>query len=175
MFINDDEAKTRLSSLDNLINKLQLKRIHNGGRPLNRKNDTDDARERVAETAIIKGPTQAAIEHDTTISRASLLSKGIITHGLGNDEELTPRVVSKRQQVHEKALDIIVASLGQLEPQLNGVKKARDLSAIAADMAKIADRTTPREVTADGKPNVQVIVYAPRIRDESEYDVVEIG
>lgn len=179
MLITDDtEVTNRISSLDNLVNRLDLRKIHNGGRPRGRKNDSNETRLAVATHAIVHGPTSAAKEYSTTPSRASLLSDGVITHGLGSDSSLAPEVKGKKDMIHEKALDIIMASLDSLNNivAVNGIKKATDLAAIASDMAKIAERTGGKfkKDDEDNKPRVQVIVYAPRIRESHEYEEVEI-
>lgn len=177
MFLTDEEAKSRISSLDNLVNKLELRKVHNGGRPKGRKNDTQESRLAVAEDAIVLGPTKAAEIHNTTISRASLLSDGVVTHGLSSDEELAPAVQNKKEQVHEKALDIVMSSLGLLENQIGKVFKAKDLASIAANMARIAEKTGGRlsNNPEDNKPKVQVVVYAPRMRGEEEFEVIDIN
>lgn len=176
MFISDKEADNRVSSIDNLINKLELRRIHNGGRPKGRKNDTLETRLAIAERAIEVGPTKAAAEHNTTPARASLLSNGIVTHSQGSNEKLAPAVMDKKTSIHEKALDIITSSLINLEGKLDEVKKPSELAAIAVEMAKIASKTGSPQQKAEesGRPNVNVIIYAPRMRDEGEYEVLDI-
>lgn len=175
MLISEEEASTRLSSVDNLINRLELRKIHNGGRPKGRNNDSHEDRLAIATHSIIHGPSETAREFDTTPSRASLLSNGIITHGIGADSKLAPAVRDKKQLIHEKALDIIMASLDSIGQNLDGVKKPADLASIASDMAKIAERTGGRlKEEESNKPQVQVVIYAPRIRSAGEYEEVEI-
>lgn len=176
MFISNEEANNRVSSLDNLINKLELRKTHNGGRPKGRKNDSIEKRLEIATTAIEKGCVAAAEEHNTTPSRASLLSNGIITHGNGSDEELGNKVLEKKQSIHDKALDIITQSLLGLEGKLGEVKKPTELAAIAVEMAKVAEKTGGKlaQKNEDSKPNVQVVIYAPRMKAENEYETIDI-
>jgi len=182
MFVNDEEGNKRLSSLDNLINRLngqknikglKIKKIHNGGRPKDRENDTDDERAEIGIASLIHGPTKAAEEYDTTISRASLLSKGIATHSNGPKEELVNKVIDKKEAIHQKALDIICGALESIDDKIDKVSKPKDLAFIASSMAKVAERTSPKNSNNDNGPKVQVVVYAPRVRDSSEYEVVE--
>jgi hypothetical protein len=181
MFLTDEETETRLSSVDNLVNRLssnsnfrsnfQIKKLHNGGRAKGRKNDSNEDRLAVATHSIIHGPTSAAESFQTTPSRASLLSQGTITHHIGPDSELAPAVLDKKEVIHNKALDIIMASLESISVRLP--EKATDLASIASDMARIAERTGGRlNPVNENKPQVNVVIYAPRVRDISEYDEV---
>lgn len=189
MFINEEETDNRLSSLDNLLNRLngnsrvssrtdaipsENRKIHNGGRPKERLNDNDDQRAEIGLCSTIHGPNVASAVYDTTASRASLLSNGIITHSKGVDSDLHSKVKTKKDLVHEKALDIIVASLGNIEDSLDSVKKPKDLSIIASNMAKIAERTGGRLQQESNAPKVQVIIYTPRVKSRDEYEEVEI-
>lgn len=177
MFISEDKVVERESSLDNLVNKLQLRKIHNGGRPKGRKNDTTETRMQIAEHSIVHGPSETARQFNTTPSRASLLSDGIITHGNGKDNELSSKVLSKKEQIHEKALDIITKSLMGLEDSLGSVKKPRELAQIASEMAKVAERTGGRLRPEDeGKrPSVQVVIYSPgQLKSSEDMEIIDI-
>jgi|SRR5215510_7418745 len=188
MFLNEEESNERLSSLDNLVNRLNgtskrdyrsgldqdliNRKIHNGGRRPQRTEDSEEEKAEIAKDALIHGPTEAARMHDTTISRASLLSKGITTHRNGTNQELMERVSSKKEILHEKALDILVGALGNIDENINEVKKVTDLSAIAANISKVAERLSPKTIHTETGPRVQVVVYTPRIKDSSEYEEI---
>jgi hypothetical protein len=189
MFIENEEANTRLSSLDNLIHKLNLRvkdkdsleirkcgKGNGAGRPPGRKNDTDEKRLEIATAAIEVGCVEAAKEHNTTPSRASLLSSGVVTHSKGADEELAPKIQNKKDTIHNQALDLITQAFLQLECQLPEVKKATDLAHIAAEMAKVAERTGGRLKSGeqDNKPQVNVVIYAPRMKSSEEYETIDI-
>ena len=181
MFLNDDDIQERVSSLDNLVNRLSgskvksitIRKTHNGGRPLGRKNDTDETKADIGIHSIIHGPSETASTFNTTISRASLLSKGISTHSNGVDPDLAEKVQDKKELVHNRALDLIISSLDNLENSLPKVTKATDISTIAANLSKIADRTGTRSSNEDTGPKVQVVVYAPRVKSVDEYEMVE--
>lgn len=174
MFINESEANNRLSSLDNLINRLQVRKTHNGSRPKGAKNQSKEKQAEIAEDAIVLGPTAAADIHGTSISRASLLSKGIVTHGLGTDKELAPVVEDKKQKIHDKALDLILDALNRVN--LTDLKGATGLAHITSELAKTAEKTGGRlnKDKEDEKPKVQVIVYAPRMREMGEYETIDV-
>jgi hypothetical protein len=175
MFIDSAEADKRVSSIDNLINRLELRKINNGGRPKGRKNDSNDDRLGVAEYAMIHGPSAAAERFGTTPSRASLLKDGVITHANGKDEELAPAVSNKREQVHNKALDILTNALNSLDPKIPEITKPTELAQIASEMAKIAERTGGRlNESEDNKPKVQVVIFTPRQKSAEEFETIDI-
>jgi hypothetical protein len=175
MFISEEDVVNRVSSLDNLINRLQLRKINNGGRPKGRKNDTNEDRLDVAEYAMIHGTTKAAEKFNTTPSRASLLKDGVITHASGKDEELAPAVENKRETIHNKALDILTNALNSLDPKIPEITKPTELAAIATEMAKIAERTGGRlNPEEENKPKVQVVIFAPRMKEAEEFETIDI-
>lgn len=183
MFIEEDKFTTRVSSLDNLINRLDGNRVdyrrvgkgNGAGRPKGRRNDSLQERLAIAEDAILHGPTEAAEIHDTTISRASLLSSGVVTHSKGSDEKLAPVVVSKKEKINQKALDLIQCALDNLEPQLDEVTKPTDLVGIAESLSKIAERTATKNPQEENKPQVQVVVFAPRMKEMDEFETIDVN
>lgn len=175
MFISEEEVNNRVSSLDNLINRLELRKINNGGRPKGRKNDTNQERLNVAEYAMIHGSSAAAREFNTTPSRASLLKDGVITHASGSDEELAPAVKDKKETIHNKALDILTGALNSLDPMIPEIKKPSELAAIASEMAKIAERTGGRlKPNEENKPNVQIVIFTPNQKELDESEIIDI-
>lgn len=181
MFIEEDAFATRVSSLDNLINRLDGNRVdyrrigkgNGAGRPKGRRNDSLAERLAIAEDAIIHGPTAAADLHDTTPSRASLLSNGVVTHSKGSDEELAPVVVNKKDKINQRALDLIQGVLDNLN--LEGINKPREAVSIAADLAKIAEKTAPKSESGDSRPQVQVVVFTPKMKSMDDFETIDIG
>jgi len=183
MFIDEKEADQKLSSLDNLLNRLNgsskvdyRKVGGDKGREKGRIEDSLEKKAEIATDAIVMGPSAAAAKHDTTISRASLLSRGIVTHRNSSDEELAPLVQSKKDQVHEKALDIITKTLLSLDSKIDSVQKPVDLSAIAANMAKIAEKTGGKgyRQEEESRPKVQVVIFTPRSKEAEEFETIDI-
>jgi len=74
-------------------------------------------------------------------------------------------------EVKDRALDRLMHTLGLLtDDKLSGCS-AKDLSVIASNMGRVVERTSPKEERPDG---LTFIIYAPELKQERAYDVVEI-
>jgi transcriptional regulator with XRE-family HTH domain len=76
-----------------------------------------------------------------------------------------------RNAVQDKALERLMVSLNLINDDKLSSSSAKELSGIAANMAKVVDRTAPKG-QLDGA-NVQLLVYAPQIKAEDNYRVIE--
>lgn len=86
--------------------------------------------------------------------------------------ELAKAVESKVDKIKDKALDKLMTTLDFLtddEIQL-GKKEGLVKADIATKLAGVADKLTPKQ--PGGTAVAQVIVYTPRIKDESEYEMI---
>jgi hypothetical protein len=81
------------------------------------------------------------------------------------------RVKESIDLVHTNAVDAMLTSIGLIKDKLPTVKKAIDLSKIAADMSRVIEKTTPKDVAG---ANIKVIVFAPPLKSEGEYEEIEI-
>lgn len=183
MFVNESEAIERLNSKDNLVNKLksssvseveseviveeeiqesniEIRDLHPGrtGSKLN-----PMMRTLLVETAILGGSqTRAAQAFGVTQPNVSAL----ISKGKDIDRD---RVKDSVSSAHSKALDVMLSSIELIQNKLPDVKKATDLSKIAADMGRVIEKTTPKE---SATTNVRVVVMAPMMREERDYEEI---
>ena len=87
------------------------------------------------------------------------------------DEEARPVLESRVDRIKEQALDMTLKALeGITEDKLFNAK-AKDLAAIASSSAGVYEKLKGRETNS----GAQVIIYAPQLRQESEYNEVHIG
>lgn len=73
--------------------------------------------------------------------------------------------------VREKAIDKLMAGLGQITEEKVQAHNAKDISVICANMARVVQQTIPQEKTAQ---QINLVVYTPELRAEKNFDVVEI-
>jgi hypothetical protein len=73
-----------------------------------------------------------------------------------------------------KATSLLNSAMTELEKRLPEVTKPEKLAAIAADMSKIVDRTTPVH-NHDEVRAPQIIIYAPQIVSEDNFNVIDVG
>lgn len=102
------------------------------------------------------------------------LKHGRVTPGGEVKEEILNRKKEILDEVHTKASDILLKTLGIIPDKLNDSKlKVRDISSIAKDMAHIIEKTSPAKDVKDAGPKI-VIITAP-LRELNTYDTIEIG
>lgn len=105
---------------------------------------------------------------DTTQAEVSQIERGKVK---SVDESI---VEKKLFSVRESALDRLTqAVLGITDDKMSNVK-ATDLSNIAKNLAFVVERTAPRQDLPGGSA-AQIIIYAPSLRDENSYKVVEVS
>lgn len=81
----------------------------------------------------------------------------------------------KLSLAHDQALSILSQSMAQLQERLPEVEKAEKLAAIAGDMNRIVNNINDARRSRNGIDNrVQIVVYAPQIVAEHEFDVIEV-
>ncbi len=182
MIVNEEEALARLNSPDNLSNKLLRKFIQ----------EDEDAREKEEESqsniSIEKmyknriGPRQIPpLIQTLAVATGRLTTQQAAANAFGMSQEnvnyLThegknvnrDKVNSELKKVHDSALDAMMESINLIKPKLENVRKATDLSKIAADMGRVIEKTAPREA---GNLGVKIVVFAPNMKVESDYEEV---
>lgn len=119
------------------------------------------------ETAAVSSERAAA--EDFGISHQTV---GYYKNGGGDPDR--QRIKDNVKKVHADAIDVMLGSIGVLKEKLEKreIKKATDLSKIAADMGRVINRTTPKDV---GASNVKVIVFAPNLKSEDQYEEMIIN
>lgn len=195
MILSTEDTDHRLNHPDNLVNKLSIEdepnpSVHKSnvtvlptytpaGRPKGSEQVPDKMRELIGSLANKASLIDVSESFDISMSTASNYSRGLVQNSV--DPELKARVSanssnskikSTSEAAHESALDMLVDTLSALKPKLSSVMKAKDLSKIATDMSRIVSNLTPKEIT--NQNNTQVILFAPKQKQESYYDSAEV-
>ena len=76
------------------------------------------------------------------------------------------------ERVQEKAIERLMESLGLLTNEKIEKCNAVNISAIASNLAKVVNQTSPGNLDGSG---VNLVVYAPQVRDEKYYKSVEVS
>ena len=159
MIVEESEALARVNSAENLTKKLyeirQLYPNHNG-----KKNIPPMVRDLIGVNATLSTQNAAAKAFGVSQPLAGYFERG---------EHKGSTVADKVKSVHESALEAMISCIAGVKDKVPDVKKATDLSMIAANMSRVVEKTTPKEKATT---NVQVVVYSPRIHNESEYEEI---
>ena len=171
MFLTDEQARARLDSEKNLANKFKSSIVTVDERTIklpgkNKINLTSNVRTEIAIRSRL-GESREELAEEKSISPITVtnIKKG---HTKGIDEK---KVESAIAEVRDKALDRLMASLGLLsDDKLTGCS-AKDLSVIASNMGRVVEKTHPKSEAPD---NINFIIYAPELKQEKSYEVIEI-
>lgn len=108
---------------------------------------------------------EAALEADCSPQQVNNIKRG--EHS--NIDE--PAVEKALGEVRDKALDRLMASMNLISDEKLEKCDAVKLSVISSNMGRIVEKTLPRQQEGS---NVNLIVYAPQLKDESRYKVVDV-
>lgn len=123
------------------------------------------------------GVSCSAIEKEFNISREQVnCYRNGRTNNLSNKHhvphpELEAAVKGSLDVVTEKAVDLLMRSIGVITDEKLAKASARDASSIAANASRIINNCTPKEVSDN---RVQIVMYAPRQKELREFDSIEI-
>lgn len=166
MFLTDTEAKGRVEHSSLIVkNHRAAKRPH----------IPDSARALMAAAKIYQG-VKAHKDFKCSIATISTVTEGKGLRTIDGKtrpaelpqptRELISKVIDKAQ---ETAALKLVEALELITPEKLENAKVRDISGVAADMARILEKTRPQNPT---QAQNQILIYAPRTRDEDSFEVI---
>lgn len=185
MILDNDKAEERLKSPHNLANRLAAfrrgeKRVLdtgvltvNAGRQLPRM--PEQAKEEIKNLALSGAMTQTAIaeRYGITQPAVSALKKDAL------EQEAERRAIDEEKrddklatQIKDEAASKMLLAMGLITEEKLENLKARELSMVASNLAKVHDSFNPK--AAQVGPTVNLVVYSPEVREEKSFKIVEI-
>lgn len=175
MLLDSQRAASRLESPDNLVNRLVLKSNSNvtvlpkarigGARGPRLPSFVRTQVAIMTRSGAAKG-TEAAAAIGISSQHANDIKNGNIE---GVDEEAVDRALG---EVRDRALERLMASMNLITDDKLEKCKATDLSVISANMSRIVEKTLPKQ---NEGTQMNLIVYAPQLKSEESYKVVDVG
>jgi hypothetical protein len=199
MFIDEDELHSRLTTNQNLVNQIAERRspsLNNAinsaseprplfeidrcgsGRTPGAVNRTTDEREAIGTLGHIHGiPETAAVTGASPSQVHSYMNGYNSSQRRNHNAELEAGVKKNVGRIRDAAIDRMLSSMNLItDDKLKDVKKATDLATIAATLGKVAQLGIPRnDPTPSNDNRVQIVVYAPAIKDEERYETVDVN
>ena len=170
MFKTEEQINSRLTSENNLVNKfgkknevqiIPLKQPGNIEKPKLEPEQKDEIAFRAR-----AGEKQEDLAKEFGVSQSAI---GEIEQGRTKVNE---RLVQDRlDEVQDVALQKLLGSLGFITEDKLQKAKAGELSVIASNMSKVVGNIRQKETTG---PQVIVQVYAPELKSESSYKVLDV-
>jgi len=176
-FLSDKEIADRISSKDNLINRLEIHQIK-GSRE--GKSETPIEIQKVAAILSNQGESCRNLERGLGVCRESIndFSKAESKHSLELErviKDVKDQNDLNRESAESKAIEVLLNSLNLLPDALAGTRKAKTLSSVAKDMAAIANQMGNKDT--DGEGNVKTMhlhLYAPKMKETKDYEVIDV-
>lgn len=204
MFLTEEQLTARLENPRNLANRFKGGRhacakeqvpeseifqdVHQEGiqfreikRPGNNRSwlSSEDRTRIATEVALASGDIDENRTTQTEVARRYSVQPSTVSDIVNNARRVPdkPRSVDQARieaaldSVREKATNRLHESLDQLTTDKISAHNAKDISAICANMAKVVQQTLPQE---KGTQNINLIVYTPELRQEKNFDSVEV-
>lgn len=181
MILTEEQAKARVNSEGNLLNRFGRKdekasvtiipiNRPGGGEGGNGNQLTEDAKVELAARART-GERHKDLASEFQVSRQTVM---YLDHGgdQGRGKVDERKVEQRMDEIQDKALCKLMASLGFLDDEKLSKMNGKDLASVAANMAKVAGNVRPS--AADGNA-VHLHLYAPELRKEQNYKTIEVS
>lgn len=126
---------------------------------------------KIATTSGGKTQTEVAREYGVQVSTISDITndkRRVSDSPRSADQKSVDEELDK---VREAAIDRLMAGLGHLTPEKMSGHNAKDISIICKNMSGVVRDTIPDRAQPQ---SINLVVYAPELKNEKTYDVVEI-
>lgn len=175
--LTDKEIEERLTSPDNLANRLS---IHH------KKTRSTNIPQEIRNTAAIlyheNNLTQKEISEIFGTSRSNIENYvggtvGSSTSKIPNEElkGFIDTAKNKRVQAEGQAIDILMGSLEVLQPLLPEIKKPKQLTQIAKDMAIVAEKLRGSNGGEPQNAGVHLHLHVPKTKTIKDYEVIDVN
>lgn len=138
----------------------------------------DSLRKIIGETSIIEGRTDAlALAESLGISPSSVsaYANGATSTASYDtpSNSITNHINERKGKRTSHALKIMKQALTGITSDKLAESKAKELSSIARDMASVVKAMEPEVKESEGIKKPQFVVFAPIMRDESHFEVIQ--
>lgn len=135
-------------------------------------------RKLIGSTAVTDGNKEAkelAKNFDVSDSSISAYKNGATSTASYNEpnQELEKHTNSARTKISEAAQKILLASIDSITPEKLAAAKLREVAGVARDMSAVVKNIEPSS-EGDGT-NVQFVLFAPRVKEEKEYEIIDVS
>lgn len=178
--VNDDDFLKELenSGSNNQVKKPEIIDLPTKGRQKGSVEVPDSLRKIIGETSELEGRKSAlALADSFGISKSSVSAYSNGAHSTASYEtptDVASHIQSRKDRVAKSALSILRRSFGAISEDKLKDSDAKELSSVAKDMAAIVKMMEPE--TKDNTNTVarpQFVVFAPVMRDESHFEVIQ--
>ena len=87
--------------------------------------------------------------------------------------ERKAKVIDREQDIKDTALTKLMMTLGLISEEKLEDLDAKGLAQVGSHLAKVSQALTPQ--VGSNAASVRLVVYAPQMRDEGKYNVIDVG
>lgn len=174
--ITEEELQKRLENPDNLCNREEIivqvehKRLRDSGRREGDKNIPETVKELAGVLAHVDTLKNVGESLGISTSQVHQFKNGRNSQHVPN-EELKDKIDERLGTVKDLALDRLVNSLNVITPEKLEKIKVVNAASIAQRMASVVEKVSEKK---NDVGNVIFQIYAPRMREEKEFEVIEV-
>lgn len=180
--VSDDDFQRELGKHPEATSPT-IKPLHNGGRNNGDINVPESLRKVLGETAQTEGRRAAlnlAMQLGISESSVAAYSNGANStaeYGAPKSSDLRTHVKSAQQRIAAKARTKLSHTLNAITPEKLQSAKLRDLAGVATAMASVVKTMEPTTQVEDedSVKRATVVIFAPRVRREEEYETITIN
>jgi hypothetical protein len=145
------------------------------GRPKGRANRTHEEREIIAGEALIHGNDWASKKYGIAPSTISAYTHGATSSAsyTDPDDDLMRSVSSQRLKIASVAHGKLSDALNHITPDKLASANLRTIASVAQSMSAIVKNMEP-EVRQENSQNIQFTFYAPKTKQEDNFDVIDM-
>ncbi len=173
---SDSEQPTRALDEEEL-NQLTTGTIQdiNRGRGIGSVEVPSVLRRVIGEEALLGNNKETALAFGVSESSVSAYKHGANSTASYNKHEdsLTPHISNIKERVRTKANRRLIAALNQITPEKLADANLKTVASVARDMSSIVKNMEEPQERSEGT-RVQFVMYAPRVRNESEFEIREV-
>jgi hypothetical protein len=163
-----DEEEIKEITLDNFINPNDHAKITIVGEMEGMRHEGKDeiTKEIIANDALVYGASKAAELNGVVQSSASKYKDGMDI----KDENAKARILTKKYDIADVATTKLMDALGLIE--VRDIEKPLDKIRAASMLSNIVEKVTER--SDKGGNTIQLHLYAPKQREVSKYEVIDV-
>lgn len=149
---------------------------HNGAGRNGAKAVPESLRQVIAETAIVGSNKEVAEAFGVSPASVSAYKNGATSTASYNqpNDPLKKHVDEVRDRIGTIAKSKLLAALSHITEENLSQAKPRDLAGIAKDMSTVVNNIQPTAPSGSGGFNAQFIFHSYPIREEKDYDVIDV-
>ena len=170
--LTDEEVETRLNHPNNIF-RVTHSSTKPTGRKKGAKNLTPDQREIIGTLGNLMTAREVSEILPVSPMTVHLNSNGMHSVNDSIDDDLKNRINNNLGSAKDKALDLLMKSMGFITEEEVMNSKLMEKVMVAEKMASIVDKTTPKNILSENA-NIHFHIHGPELKSESDFESIDV-